>query len=141
MDLPIARAAALDVRPVAPDAVGQAGELLQECLLAVVEDFPHHALDGLGSISFYQRQNSVPRREVARELGAEIERHRARLPGTPQVDLFDIAADLVVLDDLYRRDQDSLVESIARRRAERARRDAADVVLVQAVGDPAEQLA
>ena len=37
--------------------------------------------------------------------------------------------------------QDAFVEGVARRRAEAARRDAADVVLVQAVGHPAEQLA
>ena len=47
----------------------------------------------------------------------------------------------LLLDDLHRRNEDALVERVARRRAEAARRDAADVVLVQAVGDPAEQLA
>jgi hypothetical protein len=129
-----------DVRPVAPNAVGQEGEFLQEGL-RVVEDLAHTAFDGFRAIALDERKNPVPGGDVAGELGAEVERHRRWLARAAQVELFDVPADLVVLDDLDRRDENALVKGVARRGAEAAGRDAADVVLVQAVRHPAEELA
>ncbi len=141
VNLAISGPAAFHIRPVAPNAVRQEGELLQERALTVVEDLAHHALDGIHPVSFYQRQDPILRRRVAGELRAKVERHRGRLSRGAKVNVLDIFPDFIVLDYFYRRQQDSLVERVARGGAEAARGDAADVVLVQAVRHPAEQLA
>ncbi|MCZ7565511.1 MAG: hypothetical protein M5U08_18400 [Burkholderiales bacterium] len=112
---------ALDVGAVAPHAVGQPGELRQERALAVVDDLLHHALDRLGAVAADERKHPVARGDVAGKLGAEVERHRGRLARGAQVELLDVAPHLVALHDLGRRDQDPLVERVARARAEAAR--------------------
>ncbi len=47
----VTRAAALDVGPLAPHAVRQALQLLQERSLGVVDDALHHALDDLRTVA------------------------------------------------------------------------------------------
>src|SRR5207253_6508369 len=133
------RPAALDVGALAPDAVGQQGQFFEKGALAIIDDLLHHALDRVRAIAADERQDPILGRHVARELRAEVERYRARFPRAAQIDLFDVAPDLVLLHDLHRRDQDALVEGVARRGTEAAGRDAADVVLVQAVCHPAEE--
>ena len=138
---PVPRPAGLDVGAVAPGAVGQPLQLGEEGGLGIVDDALHHALDRARPVAADELQQALARAHVAGELGAEVERHHLGLARGAQVKLLDIAADHVVLDDLHRRDENSFVEGALGGGAEAPRRDAADVVLMQAVGDPAEELA
>src|SRR5207244_10862531 len=136
-----ARTAALDIRALAPDTVGQALQLLQECSLRVVDDALHYALDDFWPVTLDQREHSVAGGDVTRELGAKIERDRLGLARGAQVELLDVAPDLVLFHDFHRRDTNAFLERVFRRAAERRGRDAAEVVLVPAIGHPAEELA
>ena len=136
----VARSARLDVRPLLPLAVREPGHLVEERLLRVVDDSLHHPLDDRRSIAIDEGRNARLRRRVAGELGAEVEGHHLGLARRPEIDLLDVAPDDAVLDDLDRRDEDPLVVGALGGRAEAARGDPPDVVLVKAVRDPAEEL-
>ena len=129
------------VAPLAPHAVRELGHLGEECRLGIVDDLAHHALDDVGAVARDELGDALGGGEVAGDLRAEVEGHEVRLAGGAQVDALDVAPQLAPLDDLDGRDQDALVEGVARVRAEAPRRDAAHVVLVQDIGDPAEELA
>ena len=136
----VARPAGLDVGAFLPFPVREPGHLVEERLLRVVDDPLHHPLDGRRSVAVDEGRDARLRRRVARELGAEVEGHHLGLARRPEVDLLDVAPDDVALDDLDRRDEDPLVVGALRGRAEAARGDPPDVVLVKAVRDPAEEL-
>ncbi len=137
----IAGPAGLDIGAVLPEAVREARHLLEEGLLRVVDDLLHHALDRARPVATDEFQHAVARGRVARHLRAEVQRHELRLARRTQVHRLDVAPDFTALDDLDRRQHDAFVVGRFGRRAEAAGRDAADVVLVQAVRDPAEELA
>ena len=136
----VAGAARFDVRPLLPLAVRQAGHLVEERLLGVVDDPLHHPLDRPRPVALDEGEDPRLRGGVARELGAEVEGDHLGLPRRPEVELLDVAPDDVLLDDLDRRNEDPLVVGALGGGAEAARGNPADVVLVQAVGDPAEEL-
>ena len=137
----VAGAAAFDIGAVAPFAVGQAAQLVQERGLAVPEDALHHALHHARAIARDELLDAGAGRRVAGHLGAEVERHQLGLARGAEIELLDVAADFAVLDDFHGRDQDALVVGALGRGAEAAGRDAADIVLMQAVRHPAEQFA
>ncbi len=137
----VARTAALDVGTFAPDAVGQALQFFEKRGFRVVDDAPHHSLDHFRSVAPDQRQHPVAGGDVARELGPEVERDGFGLARGAKIKLLDVAPDLVAFHDFDRRDADAFLERGLRRAAERRRRDAAEIVLMQAVGHPAEKLA
>ena len=138
---PIAGAAGFDVRAVLPVAVRNFRHLLEKGFFRIVDHPLHDAFHGARAVAFDQVEHALARRRVAGHLGAKIERHEIRLARRTQVHRFDVLADLEVLDDLQRRQQDAFLERGFRGRTETAGRNAADIVLVQAVRDPAEQLA
>src|SRR2546427_12964521 len=119
MRAPVARAAAFDVAALAPHAVRQTPELLEKGALAVVEDPAHHALHDLGTVTPDEREHAVACGDVAGELRPEIERDRLGLARRAQVQLLYIAADLVPLHDLHRRDAGAFFAGGLRPGAER----------------------
>ncbi len=141
MGAPIAGATSFDVGSLAPDPVGQGLEFRQEGLLRIVDHFLHHRFYGPGPVTIDQREHPILGGDVPSQLCAEVESHHLGLSRRAQVEIFDVLSHRIVLDDFHGWDQDAFFESAFCRGAEAARGDAADVVLVQAVRHPAEELA